>query len=391
MIASKYDASRRVRRIIYVGGIYSETDMLQNRAVSPAGNRWQRGFLKGLSVLIPSIVLLAHRQEQIFPLGPAWLSNGGFDWDLEKTRAVNYLNLPFVRATSLRWGYGRALREVLHNQRDTAAIICYNANPWTVEVARRAWAQYHVPTVCIHADYPDMESDWRPLVRHATAFKGNAFCSYGAFMQCPVANKFHLDGGVARDRVRQSKANCDGPITYAGNIAESKGVLKLVECFNTLPGDDLRLHLFGKVDARDGGPAILRVCKSDRRITYAGTVSQEELETALANSAVLINPVDVRMRGNPLNFPSKLHHYLEMGPPIVSAMAEGIAPEYRDLMYCVDQDRNQAAWRRRILDAFEETPEARTIRIGKVEAFLRERLWVRQVGRFVDWIESWRS
>jgi hypothetical protein len=380
----------RSGRCIYVGGLYAERDVLRNRAVSTAGNRWQRGFLNALRGCFDEVDLLAHWQERVFPFGTPLPRRGGFDWNPHRTFAVRYLNLPWLRTTTLRRGYARQIDRALAKGNATTLVICYNATPWSAQLAQRARKIHGVPAVCLHADFPEMHGDWSEFARVAAPFAGNVFFSHLAFMQSPVVNRFHLDGGFERATVREPISTVNGAITYAGNIAESKGVAKLVEWFKTMPGDGRRLQLFGKVDERDGGPRILRLCATDSRITYRGVVPYAELDCELSRAAVLVNPVDVKMRGNPLNFPSKLQHYLEMGPPVVSAMAEGIAPAYRELMYTVEKDRDSSEWCTRIQEAADESPGARAARIGRVEAFLRDHLWAQQVARFTRWVDEWR-
>jgi glycosyltransferase involved in cell wall biosynthesis len=390
MIPVNSSEPKRIGRCIYIGGIYTEEEVLRNRAVSTAGDRWQRGFLRGMAGQCEDLFLLAHRQERVFPFGSVCPRRAGFDWAEEKTFPVSYFNLPVIRTVSLKYGYARALDRALRTSDRRSVIVCYNANMWTSHLAKRARELYGIPTICLHLDSPDMHGDWSEFSRLSGEFAGNVFGSYGAFIRSPVRNKFHLDGGFTCKAVRNSQPVKHGAIAYAGNIAVGKGVEKLISCFKELPGDQLRLVLFGKVDGRDGGSEILRACTSDRRIEYRGVVTYEELEKTLASSAVLVNPVDVTMRGNPLNFPSKMHHYLEMGPPIVSALVDGIAPEYRDLMYCVEKDEDQSEWARRILEAAGEAPEVRRKRIEKVEAFMGEHLWEKQLERLVDWVETWR-
>jgi hypothetical protein len=381
--------NKRINRCIYVGGIYSEAELLKNIAVSTAGDRWQRGFLRGMVGQCDEVVLLAHQQERIFPFGSPCPGHVGFDWESEKTYPVRYLNLPALRSISLKYGYARALDRALSTSSLRSVIVCYNANSWTNHVAQRARERYGIPTICLHLDFPEMHGDWSKFTRIAGEFAGNVFGSHGAYLHSPVVNKFHLDGGFTRRSVRNHQTAERKAITYAGDISVSKGVAKLISCFKALPDAELRLQLFGRLNSREGGPEILRACESDTRIEYRGVVTYDELEKALAGSAVLVNPVDVKMHGNPLNFPSKLHHYLEMGPPIVSALVEGIAPIYRDLMYCVEREEDQAEWAHRIHEAICEAPDARRNRIERVEEYIGNHLWDRQVERLVDWLDTW--
>ena len=34
--------------ILFIGGVYKESSMLDSTAISPASNRWQKGFIGGM-------------------------------------------------------------------------------------------------------------------------------------------------------------------------------------------------------------------------------------------------------------------------------------------------------------------------------------------------------
>ena len=376
------------KRLIYVGGIYSERQLLRNAAVSTAGERWQRLLLAPVQKLAPSLEFIAHQQERTFPFGPLWPSADGFDFGPCPAHRVRYINAPGIRMRSLRAGYRRAFDRAVAGRAAPTQVLCYNATPWSVELAQYARTRYRIPTFCIHADFADPGDRWSTLVQQASAFAGNVFLSYAAYQGCAVPAKLHLDGGFSRASVKQPARPDGNRLVYAGAIARSKGVCKLIATVRSMARDQVQLHLFGKIDARDGGHDIIADLEGEPNIVYHGVVPYAELDESLAAAAVLVNPVDVSMPGNALNFPSKLLHYLEMGPPVVTALVEGMAPAYASLVQPVEHDAEISCWREAIERALAESAVERRNRIAATEAFMHVHSWSNQAERLLAWMSS---
>lgn len=373
---------------LYVGGVYTETEILRNSAVSPAGDRWQRGLLRALEKHCEQVEILSHQQERIFPFGAAFPPAPSLDYDQSRIIPVSYQNVPLLRRESLTSGYVSALDKAMNRPNAPQFVICYNASPWTCALAKRAKTYYQIPAIGLHLDFGELTDGWDKLADCCERFTANVFASYCAYVHVPAKNKFHLDGGFTRKRVLNERKSGTHEIVYAGNISKSKGVDKLVSCFKKMENERAKLVLFGKIDLRNGGTVILRECESDRRIEYRGVVPKDSLESVLSNAAALVNPVSEHTRENPLNFPSKVHHYLEMGPPIVSALVEGMHPKYRDLIYCVNNDADMNEWTSCIAKALAETDRTRSIRTQKANSFLDSHQWDVQVKNLLVWSQS---
>ncbi|MET8045213.1 glycosyltransferase [Micromonospora sp. NPDC005215] len=124
-------------------------------------------------------------------------------------------------------------------------------------------------------------------------------------------------------------------IVYAGGLSRAYGVDRLVEAFRGLPGDDLRLCVYGRGELagwlRDQAAA-------DRRIVPPALLPRPELLPRLARATVLVNPRPVDQDFVRWSFPSKIIEYLAAGVPVVSTRLPGIPEEYAPWLSFAEPD-----------------------------------------------------
>lgn len=371
--------------ILWVGGVFSESSLLKHSAVSPAANRWQTGLLKAVNEQIPSVFVLSHLPEPVWPKGK--LRPGSPD-DSEpqfESHLLKYWNLPFMRTSSLRWSYLKSFREICKQRGKPLAVFSYNQEPWAVKLGLYAQKYFQIPWIDVCADCYDPGSDWARYAPGADAAKGHVFLSHQAFQTCPFPKKIHLDGGVSylkfdpETQVKDKKI-----ILYTGMMSIWGGVSFLLKAFELIRDPDIELWICGHGTNVDLDAAL----KVDSRIHFFGLVSEARLQEMYKQASVLVNPRPSNVDGNTMNFPSKILEYLSYGKPIVSTWTPGLSPEYRDVLEVLIEE-NEDCLAKTIENVLDWPDEERKQYSIKIKDFLlKNKIWKEQAARLVNWFNN---
>ncbi len=152
------------------------------------------------------------------------------------------------------------------------------------------------------------------------------------------------EGLIAEDietAVDAGTADDDGLryVVYTGKMSERFGVKALVDAFMMLPDESYRLVLCGNGDAR---AYIEEKSAQDARILYRGQVTPQEAKQWMRKAAVLVNPRKNNEVYTRYSFPSKNVEYLSAGAPVVAYELDGIPSAYREFLYYVPDDSDEA-------------------------------------------------
>lgn len=120
-------------------------------------------------------------------------------------------------------------------------------------------------------------------------------------------------------------------VFYAGGRPSKDGVDLLVSAFKQIHGDYL-LDIYGPMPGIKKGKD-----EEDERITYYGTVSNEEIVRGEFASTLLVNPRPIDEEYTKYSFPSKLMEYMNTGTALVTTRLPGIPKEYYDYVYTFDE------------------------------------------------------
>ncbi|MFG1652315.1 glycosyltransferase [Micromonospora sp. NPDC049275] len=134
---------------------------------------------------------------------------------------------------------------------------------------------------------------------------------------------------------RPASAGSTRDIVYAGGLSRAYGVDRLVEAFRGLPGDDLRLCLYGRGELAGW---LREQAAVDRRVVPPELLPRAELLPRLGRAAVLVNPRPVDQDFVRWSFPSKIIEYLAAGVPVVSTRLPGIPPDYAPWLSYAESD-----------------------------------------------------
>jgi len=370
-------------RVLWVGPMQSEREMLRSTAAAPAAMRWTRGFLSGLEANGVRYRHVGNAPARGWPYGPLWVGAASRPGE-NPAIGVAFLNLPGVRFRHLGEVFERAVARAVDVERPDM-VITYNAEPPVARAARIAVAR-GVPWFPIVMDFNDqlLDASWTPIAEMVEGASGVAFLSAWACEHCPFPNTFLIDGGIA-DRPVQDR--CDGrepAVLYTGTKAPWGGLDLLLKAWRGVRRADARLWICGP--GRHEG--LRAAAAADSRIVDFGMVSESHLRTLTEQAAVLVNPRPPHHPGNRLNFPSKILEYLGTGKPIVTTRTASFAPEY-DAVLTFPENETAAAFGRAIARTLVLSPEQREAHRLAVRRFAaRHGDWPELTARFLRWAES---
>jgi glycosyltransferase involved in cell wall biosynthesis len=321
------------RYLVWVGSVFDEFTVLNNKAVSPAANNWQKGLITGLESQGLSVITLAHLYEPIFPKGRLWISsNDAMLHSSVKGEMISYCNLPILKNKLLAKEYINRLDLLCKIQGKPSSIIIYNPYPYCVEVGMYAQKKLQIPTICILADGVEKDMELAELST------GVVFLSWDAYQNSDKKQKFHLDGGVEKfnfsdSAIPELTESSKLKILYTGGISQHGGIEFLLREFSHIKIQNIELWISGSGKNKD----LEQVMKQDSRIKYFGLVTEEKLQELYKNADVFVNPRPSELALSRFNFPSKIFQYLSYGKPIISTWTGGISPDYQDLLVVIDE------------------------------------------------------
>ena len=122
-------------------------------------------------------------------------------------------------------------------------------------------------------------------------------------------------------------------IVYTGGLNEKYGILELINAFQKLEGDDLKLIVCGSGDAEE---SIIKSSYVDNRIIFKGQLKRESVLLIQKSATILVNPRSNNEEYTKYSFPSKILEYMSSGTPVIAYMLDGIPKEYENYIYAVD-------------------------------------------------------
>ncbi|WP_422739385.1 glycosyltransferase [Micromonospora sp. WMMD729] len=151
----------------------------------------------------------------------------------------------------------------------------------------------------------------------------------------PGRPRLVMEGICAVDDLLPAGPTNTRDIVYAGGLSRAYGVDRLVEAFRALPGDDLRLCVYGRGELEGW---LRDQAALDRRIRPPQLLPRGELLPRLSRARVLVNPRPVDQDFVRWSFPSKIIEYLATGVPVVSTRLPGIPPDYTPWLSYAEPD-----------------------------------------------------
>ena len=236
------------------------------------------------------------------------------------------------------------------------AIVLYTAYfpvALAVVIAARI---YRIPIVLVETDLAEFIQKYSPRSRFKSLFvplyvrltrlireQFDAYIFVAEEMNKAV-NVMHkpyivVEGMVDTSTHRPSFVGAQGHgpriVMYAGALFRIYGVDKLIQSFMTLHDDNISLWLFGSGDME---VAITDYCVRDKRISYFGHKTHEEVLSSEAEATLLVNPRPSSEEFTKYSFPSKNMEYMASGTPVLTTPLPGMPREYYDYVYLFEDE-----------------------------------------------------
>lgn len=114
-------------------------------------------------------------------------------------------------------------------------------------------------------------------------------------------------------------------ILYAGTLNERFGIMRLIEAFSRLNGNQFELIICGIGDSLQ---RIKEIASKDPRIVYKGQLKREQVLEEMKKTCVIVNPRPDGEEFTKYSFPSKNLEALSSGIPFIAYKLAGIGDEY---------------------------------------------------------------
>jgi len=374
-------------RLLFFGTILKPSAFAYDAAANPASTKWLSGLVAALVDLGHEVTLCGHCYMRAWPKGRLMPGRHEYLDSRFNTRLVRYVNVPGIRFPSLGRGYYLAAKEAsLGTAFD--AIVTYNPYPWHVSAALKIKAEVGLPWISLNLDFDDVGPDWSFFRQATTGADAHLFLSHWGYEMAPVERKLHLDGGISVPPESPTRdPNKTLHVVYLGKLGKSGGrdiLLGLPSCLKNM---DVRFTYGGKASGADL-EAYRKLAEEDPRVDFRGFVADDEVQALFQEADVFINPRDPDAKLNDMVFPSKIHHYLGAGKPIISTWTRGLSPEYRDLL-TVSKDATAEGFAEAVKGFINEKPEAMESHRVRIRDFVKNgHTWEHQARRFAEFISK---
>jgi glycosyltransferase involved in cell wall biosynthesis len=389
----------------FLCGVFPQSAEAQLRSRSNvqlqfAANHFQWALIDGLAAHAPRVDL--HVLNAPFVGSYPGLSTDfffrdavGYEAPGSSYRGIKFLNLFGFKQLDRFW------RVLFHLRRNQGRLdrtgqpqmtLVYSAHTpflWAAIVAN-AFRRRRVPICLVVPDLPeyfDMSKQSGLLRRTLKKLDGRLFraallrVDRFALLTAPMAERLGIAAkphmileGIYQEG--QAAQETDVPVPepgtttflYTGGLAESYGVVKLIDAFMGMGRPDVRLWIAGLGESRD----YLEECaRRDTRITFFGQLPSATVRAMQRSVDFLVNPRSEEGEFTKFSFPSKVVEYMASGTPTLIYRLSGISDEYYAFVETIPEGGTPA------MTAFMERmaalePEARRVLGLRAQMFIRE-------------------
>lgn len=374
--------------ILWVGSLLKLSDLEDGLVASAAAVRWQTGLADGILDKKFSITCLNKPGGSYWPYDEFILGRKKphFFRDIYG-KEIRFINLPKIRTYLSSRAYLLAFKSIIRNSGSPSLAVFFNITVQNIKLFHVLKYQYNIPCVILAADIPSKENSESKMYMDACEeAEGTIYLSRSEFLNSPLKNKIHIDGGISK-KILDYRFN---------NIPKAKSYFMYTGAFESYCGVDLILDSL-KYAKNDFQLIICGTCKnknlltrfeSDSRIEYKGFVSEETLEELSRHALGFINsylPSAPECEGK---FPSKLFEYLSYGRPVVSTLTSGISPDFEEVLFVVkEENANKMAKQLDIIVNKYNSDD--NFQAHKNKVFLEAKTWESQSIRFLRFVEDY--
>jgi glycosyltransferase involved in cell wall biosynthesis len=372
--------------ILWIGSLYEENHLKDNKATSPAANYWQLNLLNSLRYNKEKVILLSNHFQRIFPFGYLFPNGVNFWKKGFKVISYIYINIPILKSFSIFIAGKYKLKSYIKNNGFPKCIITYNPTIENSQLAYHFQTKYEIPWIDLCADAYDPGENWLNYNNLAKKANGHIFLSYYAFKNSPFKYNLHLDGGIdifdnQLDLTNKSNSKV---ILYTGMLCEYGGLDLLINSFLAINDHNLKLIICGHGKK---SKILDDAIHNDKRITFLGLVPDNILNKLYSEADIFINPRPIDINGGSMNFPSKILKYLSFGKPVISSKTFGLSPDYEEVLiyfeeysiYCLSH---------KILEILSWTDIQKQDYFDKVNYFIKNKKnWIKSGYDLSNWLK----
>ncbi len=362
-----------MKKVLWIGPVVSQTELIKSKAVSPAANVWQSGFISGLLENNIHVTLISHVPYPTWPRGPIWALKSLYRLNGLKQYSISYLNVAYVREI---WIALMSLIQILKVIPDLKQYHIFTYNPYprnrmAVQLLRFIFGCKWISIIA------DNRTFGRPDFY--------LFLSYDYFKRFKKPNKLFCDGGVINRDLRLSEDGLSAQaktksLVFAGGLNNWTGIIEFIDLFSAINPDDYILNIYGR-----GEDHLIRDKQKTwgERIVFHGFVDDFELDKACMNAFAFINPRPLDMFRCENDFPSKLLLYLSYKKPIISTKSRGLSPEYDNILQFYSDLKSLEFTFQQLNDsAYYEGV------ISKISQFIPENTWSVKINGIIDSVQG---
>lgn len=369
--------------IIFIGGVFNDDYLSRVHAISPAANRWQKGFIEGLLLNNIDVELISNIPERFWPFGNFYVKSNNSSFFLKNTSEINYLNLPYIKFFFISIKLILKFFKLYKKSKKPLCVITYNGAVDNTFASYFIQKFFKLKWIDLCADHYDPKKNWSNYNFLAKKAWGHIFLSNYAYKNGPFDKKYHLEGGFDIKSFIKPSKNKNFTILYSGMMSKWGGVDLLLEGFKNIILKDIELWICGHGTNEN----LLDDLKNDNRIKYFGFVSDDKLHELSLKADIFVNPRPSNINGNKMNFPSKILEYLSYKKPIVSTWTPGLSDEYKDVLIIVDNE-NPENISKKILEVYNWKDSDYKHFNKRVLNFSLKKSWRHQTKFFIKWLKE---
>ncbi len=388
-----------------------ENRYYENKALSFAAGRFERGFISGLKNVENDLQIFTcepyenYPKDKLFVRGKKELITGNME-----IQTIGYVNYPVLKHITLFiYLFFKCLYWYLKDLKAMNVIITYNLDTPILQVAlfmQKLGVRY-VPLISDLPFYNETDRgqmNFRKrlsLAAYRAQFK-NIRKPWGSIiLNDNVRKDFHLEntilieGGVSqmdlieKQSVEDIEHNKEKPFTifYCGSLDVFHGADKLLEISSLLAPEDFNLIVCGRGN-EEWQEKFRNQSDKIGSLSFKGEVGAIELSKMQKSSDLLLIPHPTSLKQLRYQFPSKLMDYALTGTPVLSTPLPGIPNEYKNLVYFSETDSVQDIYRQII--KIKDIPRHTREQFGRHAAdyIIKEKNWNRNAQKICDFIRK---
>lgn len=365
-------------KFVFLGGMFydgqeAEIDANSKSLPQTASNKLQWNLIRGLEQNLKSpLTLISAMFLGDFPLGykKAVIKNQEFnhtDIAGHKDYSVGFLNIPIIKHIFRKNAIKRCIKKNIAPANTELAFGYSMSTPIVDNLLYIKELNPAVKTCLIVPDLPEFMNvggkkrllfgilkriDTKKLYKKIKGI--DYFVVISKYMPEKLGvnkNRCVVVEGIADiDGANTAKTVTDVKnIVYTGAISPKYGIDTLVGSFSALKDENIKLTLAGSGKRE----YIQNAQKTDKRIDYLGTVSNDTARELQRGAYLLVNPRNSGDEYTKYSFPSKILEYMLSGTPVVTMALKGIPEEYYEHLIIVENSLEETFKSALSLDAEE--------------------------------------